>query len=192
MRPFSTSYLPVAALILSGSALLAAPTGVPVGSPVVQTESTQASAHANELLKEIRSIATELSREAATLESYKLGRLSWQSHAYQLTLSKGHLNAIGERLEKLQAIRDSAAPWQKQAISALVPLAQQLASRTEDAIKHLNGNHHQLFASPYTDHLTTIAASSDDIRQTASLFLELARTQERLDDLLGRIVDIES
>src|SRR5436305_6638295 len=119
MRSFKMSYLPVAALILSGSALFASTPGSAVGPPIVQSEITESSPQALQLLGEIKSIAYDLSRDAATLESYKHGRLSWQSHAYQLTRAKDHVNAIGERLEKLQAIRNTAAPWQRQAIDAM-------------------------------------------------------------------------
>ncbi len=47
------SYLPLAALILSGSGLVAAPSVSAVGPPVVQSQHTQESGQASELLKEI-------------------------------------------------------------------------------------------------------------------------------------------
>jgi hypothetical protein len=186
------SYLPVAALILSGSALFAAPSVLAVSSPAIQSQTTQGSAQASRLLKEIQSIAHDLRRDAAVLESYKLGRLSWQSHAHQLTLAKQHINAIGSRIENLQAIRSAAEPWQQQAIDAIVPVAAQLASRTEKAISHLNDNRSHLFAPAYTDHLSAIATNSDQMKQSVDVFLELASTQDKLDNLRERIATIES
>ena len=65
------SYLPMAATILFGSSLFA-------GSPASQT-----SAEASRLLTEVRSIAHDLNRDAATLESYRLGGITWQTHAHR-------------------------------------------------------------------------------------------------------------
>jgi hypothetical protein len=186
------SYLPVAALILSGSALFAGPSVSALGPPVVQSENAQGSAQASQLLQEIQLIAQDLKRDAATLESYRLGQLSWQSHAHQLTLAKQHINGIGVRLENLKAIRDTAEPWQRQAIDAIVPVAVQLASRTESAINHLNENRRHLFAPVYTDHVSAIAASADQMKQSVDVFLELASTQDKLDRLHERVAAIES
>ncbi|HEY7302607.1 MAG TPA: hypothetical protein VH601_00720 [Bryobacteraceae bacterium] len=186
------AYLPFAALILSGSSLFAAPSVSAVGPPAVQSETTQDSAQASQLLEEVRSIASDLSRDAATLESYKLKRLSWESHAYQLTLAKQHINAIGARLDDLQAIRSTAVPWQQQAIDAIVPVAVQLASRTEDAINHLNENPLHLFTPVYTDHLSAIAANADKMKQSVDVFLDLASTQDKLDNLHERVAATES
>jgi hypothetical protein len=186
------AYLPVAALILSGSSLFAAPSVSAVGPPGVQSETARDSARASQLLEEVRSIASDLSRDAATLESYKLKRLSWESHAYQLTLAKQHINAIGDRVEDLKAIRSTAAPWQQQAIDAVVPVAVQLAARTQDAINHLNENQLHLFAPAYTDHLSAIAANADKMKQSVDVFLDLASAQDKLDNLQERVAASES
>jgi hypothetical protein len=186
------SYLPVAALILSGSALFAVPSASAVAPPVIQSENAQGSAQASQLLQKIQLIAQNLKRDAATLESYRLGQLSWQSHAHQLTLAKQHINGIGVRLENLKAIRDTAEPWQQQATDAIVPVAVQLASRTESAINHLKENRRHLFAPVYTDHVSAIAASADQMKQSVDVFLELASTQDKLDRLHERVAAIKS
>jgi hypothetical protein len=187
------SYLPVAALVVSGSLLLAAPSASAVGPPVVESEmSSRSSAEASQLLKEVRAIAYELRRDAATLESYTLSRLDWRTHAFQLSLAKQHINAIGDRLESLQAIRSSAAPWQQQAIESIVPVAAQLATRTEAAINHLNEKRGHLFAPEYVGHLSTIAEHSSQLKQSVNLFLELASTQEKVDMLRDKVAALES
>jgi hypothetical protein len=187
------SYLPAAALILSGSSLLAGPPASGVSPPAVQTEtSSPSSAEASRLLKEVRTIAYDLERDTATLESYRFSRLHWQTHADQLRLAKEHMNAIGDRLKSLQAIRSTAAPWQQQAIESIVPVAAQLAARTEDAINHLNENRNHLFAPEYTDHLSTIADHSDQLKQSVNTFLELANTQEKLHSLREKAAALES
>lgn len=194
MRLLNTkmAYLPVAALIVSGSSLFAGPSVSAVGPPAVESKITQDSAQASQLLEEVRSIANSLSRDAATLESFTLSGLTWQSHADQLMLAKQHINAIGTRLGNLQAIRGTAAPWQQQAIDAIVPVALQLASRTEAAINHLNDNPQHLFVPEYTSHLTAIASNADQMKQSVDVFLDLASRQNKLDNLRERVADVES
>ena len=165
------SYLPMAASILFGSSLFAA-------SPASQT-----SAEASRLLTEVRSIAHALNRDAATLESYRLAGITWQSHAHRLALAKQHINSIGERLESLGAMRSSAAPWQQEAIDSISPVAAQLASRTQAAIHHLNKSPGHLFAPVYTEHLGAIAEHADRMKQSVDAFLELAGAQNKLDKL---------
>jgi hypothetical protein len=186
------SYLPVAALMVFGSTLIAAPAASAIGPPVVQSEKMQASAQASRLLNEIRFIAHDLRRDAARLESFKFGGLSWQVHADQLTLAKQHINAIGSRVEKLQAIRSTAEPWQQRAIDAIIPVAVQLASRTETAMNYLNDNRRHLFAPAYTDHLRAIANNAVQMKQAVDVFLDLNRTENKLDDLRDRVAAIES
>jgi hypothetical protein len=72
-------------------------------------------------VKEIQSTAARLTRDAAKLESFRGGGLSRQTHATQLTLAKGDINNIGDRLERLQQIRNMTAPWQQQAIDSMLP-----------------------------------------------------------------------
>jgi hypothetical protein len=186
------SYLPIAALIFAGSSLFAAHSDPAVGPPMVQSETSSSAAEARQLLEGVQVIANQLNRDAQTLESYTRSRLTWQSHAYQLTLAKQHINGMGERLESLQAIRDTAAPWQQQAIDSIVPVAVQLASRTEAAINHLNENRGYLFAPVYTGHLNAIAEHSDQMKQSIDTFLELASTQEKLDNLRDKLKAMES
>jgi hypothetical protein len=187
------AYLPMAALILSSSSLLAAVSNSAVGPPIVQSEaSSQSSAEASRLLKEVRAIAYDLRRDAVTLESYKPGGLDWRSHARQLALAKQHINGIGDRLQNLQAIRNTAAPWQQQAIESIVPVATQLAARTEAAINHLNENRGYLFAPVYTAHLSTIAEHSDQMKQSIDVLLDMATTQDKLDSLRDKVAAMES
>ncbi|MGH7182383.1 MAG: hypothetical protein ACREJN_10445 [Nitrospiraceae bacterium] len=173
MNMKTMSCLSVAALIVSGSPLFAA------------SSASETPAEASRLLKEVRSIAYALNRDAATLESYRLSGITWRSHAHRLALAKEHINDIGDRLESLQAMRGSAAPWQQEAIDSIVPVAAQLASRTEAAINYLNENPGQLFVPVYTGHLSAIAGHADWMEQSVDVFLDLARAQDRLDGLRG-------
>ncbi len=174
------SYLPMAALILSGSSLFAA-------SPAADT-----TAEASRLLTEVRSIAHSLNRDASTLESYRLGGLNWRTHAHRLTSARQHINSIGGRLNSLAAMRGSAEPWQQEAIDSITPVALQLASRTEAAINYLNANPRHLYAPVYIGHLGAIAEHAKQMKQSVDVHLDLANTQDKLDSLRGEANALQS
>jgi hypothetical protein len=159
------------------------------GQPNYQTD-VNLQAEASKLLKEVQSRAGELSRDAERLDSYTRGGLSRQSHGAQLTLVKDQINAIGLRLEILQAIRNQAAPWQQQAIDSVVPVAVNLAAHTEAAILHLNGSGNVLWHPDYTGHLRAIADRSGRVKDTIDLHLEMASTTDKLERLRDRVNDL--
>jgi chromosome segregation ATPase len=145
-------------------------------------------ADANNLLKEIKSLSGILKNDASTLESYKRQpQLHWQTHAYQLNLAREHINKIGERLDRLQAIKSEVARWQQQAIEQIVPVAADLAAHTEAAIQHLNENRTYLFAPVYAEHLTSIADGSAELKESANLFLEFGDTSDKLDRMQQKL-----
>jgi hypothetical protein len=184
--------LPLAAFMLTGSALLAGPVSPGVGPPDVQSENQSSSTQASQLLEEIQSITRSLERDAGTLNSYRNKGLSWQSHAVQLNLAKQHINAIGDRLETLQQIQSTAEPWQQDAIAAIVPVAVELASRTTDAINHLNEYQSRLFVPAYTGHLSAIYENANQMKESVDLHLDLASTQDKLDRFEERVAVAES
>jgi hypothetical protein len=143
-------------------------------------------AEASKLLKEVQFRAGQLTRDAGTLGTYTRSTNSRASHGNQLTLVKDHINAIGVSLEMLQAIREDAAPWQQQAIDAIVPDAVEVAAHTEAAILHLNESVKPLWYADYTNHLRAISDHSDRVKDAVDLHLEMASTQDKLDRLRGR------
>jgi chromosome segregation ATPase len=150
---------------------------------------------AKNLLKEIKYLSGKLKNDANTLESYKRQtQLSWHTHAHQLNLARAHINEIGKRLDRLQAIQSELAPWQQRAIEQIVPVAASVASHTESAIQHLNENRRYLFAPVYVGHLTSISDRSAELKESVDVFWEfgdtsdrLDRTQQKLDRLQERI-----
>lgn len=138
---------------------------------------------ASRLLKEVQSTATLLSREAGVLHSFTRGSLSWDSHINQVNLVKDHINTMGKHLERLQAIRHVATPWQQQAIHSVMPSALILAEHTESAIEHLNDRGKPLWDQEYVNHLRGIEGRAGQVKQTVDLHLDLANTQDKLEQL---------
>jgi UDP-N-acetylglucosamine 2-epimerase len=146
------------------------------------------SERASMLLAEIKTQTAELGPDADTLGTFARNpHLSWQSHAFYLDRVKGHINAIGERTAELQQIRYAVLPWQEQAITEVTSHAAQVAASTQAAIVYLNENQGRRFVPEYRDHLTTIADSSEDMKQAVDKFLAYEKTQQKLQDLQNEL-----
>jgi hypothetical protein len=179
-------YAAMTVVLLAGS-LMASPPKNPPDTVEVQATAWNFQKEASDLLEETRLLSGRLSVDADQLESYTRSKLSWQSHGDQLTRVKEHINQMGGRLERLQQIRHVTSPWQQQAVDRMVPVAVEIASRTQAAIEHLNDNRDHLFAPTYTDHLSTIAEQAATLNDSANTFVEYGKTQEKLDQLREKL-----
>lgn len=172
--------------VMAAGVLTAAPGGVSASGANCQTEDRNFPAEASRLLKEVQFAATLLTRDAAILESYSRGALSRESHADRITVVKHHINNMGEKLNRLQAIRHLVTPWQRQAIDSVVSPAAMLAAHTQAAIEHLNERRNNLWHPEYTDHLRGIYDRSGQVKEAVNLHLEMADTQDKLERLQER------
>jgi len=114
-------------LALAAAALLIARLDVHAAPPEDNKEVSQ-------LLEDIKGQAADLQRDSDELESFTRSDMSWQSHAEELDRIKERINAIGKTISKLQNLRSSASPWQREAIDRIMPVAKKLASNTTAAI----------------------------------------------------------
>lgn len=175
----------IAASMSCGS-LFARP-AIELCAATVQTETRSAPDEALQLLREIQTSAGLLTRDAATLESFRRMGVSSGTHAIQLNLAKEHINTMGKHLQRLQAIRGESAPWQQQAIDSLTPVAARLATRTTAAILHLSENRNHLWAPAYHDHLKAVADHAEQMKEFVDLHLELAGTEDKLEALRDKV-----
>lgn len=177
---------------IPGGSLLAAGSAGPLCTCVSETADWNFPSEASQLLEEIRSASHRLTDNTANLKSFGRGGMSWQSHAGELMLIKEQINSVGERIQRLQAIRHVVAPWQQEAIDSVRPIALILAARAEAAIRHLNENQTYLWSETYQDHLTTLTTRAGQMKKSVTLHLELAETQEKLEALRTRVASIGS
>lgn len=176
--------LGIGALLLSGS-LAASPLSRPAIEGAATTPYSLASQkEASDLLAEMKKLTYDLSRNADTLAGLARGnQVGRQTHANYLNVVRGHVNELGDRLERLQAIRHATAPWQQQAIDRMVPAAVELAGRTEAAINHLNENRQFLSTEPYRDHVGVITDRADELNESVKAFAEFDQTQQKMERL---------
>jgi hypothetical protein len=146
---------------------------------------------ATQLLNEVKSLANKLTYDAELLKSYAQNHgMSWHSHAAQLNLIREHVNAMGERLDRLQQIQPSAAAWQQQAIDRIHPVALELADHIESAIQHVNEHQGYLFSPDYKNHVASAHDLALELTDHAGSFLAYADAQQRvhhLEEKLGII-----
>lgn len=172
-------YLPLMAMALTAIAPIsrAAPLN---SSGVANCEPWDFEAEASNLLKNVKDLSGKLKSDGNRLEALNTRNArTWQSHAEELAQAREHINKIGDRLDRLQAIQPVAAPWQQRAIAEIVPLAADLAAHTQAAMEHLNGNRTYLFSPEYKGHLTAIADRSGDLKSAVNTYLEYGATSQK-------------
>lgn len=185
------AYVPLLALALTSLASASPPVSA-TNSTDTECQVLNFESEANGLLKEIKTLSGNLKTDAGTLESYRRQtQLSWKTHAHQLNQIREHINAIGQRLDRLQTIQSVTAPWQQLAIGQIVPVAANVAAHTESAIQHLNENHNHLFAPVYGGHLTSISDSSADLKDYLDAFLEYGDTSDKLDRMQQKLDQLQ-
>ncbi|HZT70017.1 MAG TPA: hypothetical protein VFC10_09780 [Terriglobia bacterium] len=143
---------------------------------------------ASELLKEVRSLSAQLADDAHELAMYaSRNQLHWRSHAFQLNQIRDHINAMGEKLERLQEVRGMLAPWQQKAVDRVVPNAQELAAHTEAAIAFLNEQQERLWMSAYVDRIRAVTDHAEEIKSSVTAFLDYAKASDRLRGLESQL-----
>lgn len=144
------------------------------------------SAHAADpasLLQQARTSANQLSQDAESMQSFANSRLSWQSHAHQINLIKGHVNKIGQILSQMHEARGDASQVQKQAIDRITPLLQEIASNTTTVIDHLNENPNRTWTPDYKSYVSENARLASELSEAIRDFVEYDRTKTRMDEL---------
>ena len=135
------------------------------------------------LFQEARTTATQLNRDAETMESFTRSNLNWQSHSAQITQIKDHINKAGSILSQMQAARGEAKPWHQDAIDGITPALKELASNTESIINHLNENPRRLKDPTYMQYLKSNAQSARDLAAAVGNVVDYDRTRTRMEEL---------
>ena len=140
-----------------------------------------------QLLTDARDKAAVLSADADEMESLIRSDVSWQTHAAMLEQVKEHVNQLGSIAEKLQGVRNSAAPWQQQAIDRMLPELKELAKNTTAAIQHLNENKVRPTTGNYTEYLKQNAETAHQLSSMISSFVKYGQTRAKLERLEQRL-----
>ena len=146
-----------------------------------QTAPPEDNKEVSQLLEDIKGQAADLQRDSDELESFTRSDMSWQSHAEELDRIKERINAIGKTIAKLQNLRSSASPWQREAIDRIMPVAKKLASNTTAAIEHLNKNPLRINEPQYQQYLKSNAEAASNLAALVKDFVEYGKTRTTLE-----------
>jgi hypothetical protein len=130
-----------------------------------------------------RQKAAVVSQDADELEALTRTDATWHAHAAKLEEMKQHINDMARSVEHLQAARDSASAWQRQAIDRMMPLMRELAFSTTAAINHLNQQQSRPTTPSYTEYLKENAATAHELANMISEFVEYGQASQKLQNL---------
>lgn len=197
IRKMKRNTVPHTALLLiasvaSGLPAMAASPATPDPVASIRLEDWKVSNEASDLLRDIHLSSSELTRTTGTLATFVGRGYSIYSHASHLSLAKQHINTIGDRLQRLGAIRHEAAPWQQDAIDSILPSALTLAESAAAAIEHLKERPNHLWSPEYTGHLRSMADHAVKVKGSVGLHLDLASAQVKLESLRTTLAESRS
>lgn len=144
-------------------------------------------ADVQDLLYQAREEAVGLDRDADEMETLVRSDLDWRTHAAYLESVKEHVNRLATIVEKLQAERDKASPWQQQTIDRVVPLLHEVATNTTNAINHLNQNQIRPVSGDYPTWLHENAQAAHRLATIISDTIEYGQTRSRLQKLSDQL-----
>jgi uncharacterized protein Yka (UPF0111/DUF47 family) len=147
----------------------------------VQAKPEDDNKEVSKLLEDVKAQATDLQRDSDELESFTRSDLSWQSHAEELDRIKERINTIGKTISRLQALENSASPWQREAIERIIPVAQKLASNTTAAIEHLRSNPLKIHEPQYQEYIKSNADAATQLASLIKDFVEYGKTRTTLE-----------
>jgi hypothetical protein len=142
-----------------------------------------------------KSLLAEIQKETAELWPYahppgtfaRNVQYTLQSRVTFLERAEGHINAVRERLAKLQHIRRLVLRRQQQAITEVTFHATRVEASIQTAIVHLRENQNRLLVAEYRDHLITIEDRSDDMKQTVDEFLHYEKFSQDASTITKRV-----
>lgn len=135
------------------------------------------------LLQQSRASAAQLKRDAEEMETFTRSKLTWESHAHQLEMIKGHINKSGQILSQLHDARSDASHSQQTAIDRIEPLLQEMASNTTTIINHLNRYQGRTWTPDYQSLVKENFQLATELSDAISDFVEYAATKNRIESL---------
>lgn len=154
---------------------------------LLSTHTMAMAADVTALFQQARTIATQLRRDAVTMESYTRSNLSWQSHGAQISLIKEHINKAGSILSELQAARGDAKPWHQDTIDRITPVLKELASNTESIINHLNANSRLLKDPTYVQYVKSNSELSGELSTAVGNAVDYDNTRTKMEELQAKL-----
>jgi hypothetical protein len=183
MNGLKLRYLVVVLAMAVPASLMAAPRSVNYGTSH-QPMKAAAYQEASQLLSQIRARARDIQTSIGSLDLIaRSADTDWKMECEALNDVREHVNAMGKDLTRLEDIRSRAEAWQQVEIDRILPLAKQLASNTENAIRAFNANETHVWSTEVPRDFATIRKEAGQIRSSVARALEVSKLKGKVESL---------
>lgn len=170
------SSLLAAALMLPAGLMASASNGCTPGEPTAASYTWNFTKEARQLITDLSNDANEIQNHAARLQSWAdSDQLSWQLHGEQLMNIRAEVNAMGDKLCRLETIKRVVSPWEQKAINQAVPELRELADNTTDAIQFLNTRQGDMWMPTYRKYVENLASLSGRLSSSMNEYVAYAQ-----------------
>jgi hypothetical protein len=125
-------------------------------------------------LKEVDSLSASMADAADRLALVAKSTEGSETQLDELGTVRDDVNRIGRDLRTLQDEAGSLPAWESQTIDEVLPLMQEIATQTEEAIQNFNANRNHLWATAFPDETAKIYRDSERVKEIVSGNLKLA------------------
>jgi hypothetical protein len=183
MSKFKKASLGSVFAFLVPAALMAVPRGSAMNS-ALSSRTGDASREATVLLNQIEHRAREIRNAIDPLNlRVRYNQVDVDTQSEVLNEVREHVNAMGRDLKRLEELRDSARPWQKQEIDRITPVATALAKDTESAIRLFDRSLSHAWATALPDEYAAVDHDARRIAQSVSRVEAVAKLKKEMDQL---------
>jgi len=134
-------------------------------------------------LKQFRSQAFELRREASVLQSFAPGQLSWRTHTHRLDMIRDHVNDLGKKLAALETVQTDGTEAHQLAIENVRPHLIATAQEVREAYTLVNENRGNVKMQPYTETVNDLYEHAASLYETVDTILDYENARVRLQEL---------
>jgi len=156
-------------------------------SSVYGAQTSKDSSEVSGLLAEAKTEAAQLKVDAEEFRTFTRSQLNWKTHAAKVDEIKQHVNKSGELLAKLTNARQTASPWQQQAIDRIEPLLKDLAATVETTIDHLSKHPEHLQTGPYKGYVDANADLASKLAEVISDYVEYGKSKVKSEELAAKL-----
>jgi hypothetical protein len=168
---------------LLGFAVLFAAALVPSALAENRMQNGDAQRQVGDRLTDFKRTASQLRRQADTLNADRNSRVSWETHSQHLGNLKDHVNQLGRFLAELEAMRPEASENQRMAIEHARPHVVSIARSTTRAIELLNNQRGNTHFPEYAEVASDIYDHVDTLHTKLDAILDFEDAKARLDEL---------
>ena len=177
---------------IASSAVTVLLMGLVAASAMAEADIRPRNSEVTQQLADLKSTASELRREADTLNSMTPNkRLSWQSHTYSLDTLKEHVNDMGKTLTELEAQKPAATESQKMAIEYARPHLVSIAQNVTQAIELVNEDRNNVHWGEYAEAVSNIYDHADALHGKLDTILDYENAKTDYEDARLRFESLE-